>query len=89
MFGQIAHFLDFFRGDSLNLRNRISRVLPHWSPEAPMYSFVLGMHAFGLEECNQYPAAEAAGRRALELAPEDAWGRARHDPCLRDAGPRR
>jgi tetratricopeptide (TPR) repeat protein len=70
---QAAHLTDFIRGDSLNLRNRISRVLPHWSASVPGYSFVLGMHAFGLEECNQYPEAEAAGRRALEMAPEDCW----------------
>jgi tetratricopeptide (TPR) repeat protein len=70
---QVAHIVDFVRGDSLNLRNRISRVLPHWSPSAPGYSFVLGMHAFGLEECNQYPEAEATGLRALEMAPEDCW----------------
>jgi tetratricopeptide (TPR) repeat protein len=70
---QAAHIVDFVRGDSLNLRNRISRVLPHWSPSVPGYSFVLGMHAFGLEECNQYPEAEATGLRALEMAPEDCW----------------
>ncbi len=65
--------MDFFRGDSLNLRNRISRVLPHWSPSVPGYSYVLGMHAFGLEECNQYPEAEETARRALALQPRDAW----------------
>ncbi len=70
---QVAHGMDFFRGDSLNLRNRISRVLPHWSSGLPMHSFVLGMHAFGLEECNQYSEAESAGRKALELAPENIW----------------
>jgi tetratricopeptide (TPR) repeat protein len=70
---QAAHLMDFFRGDSLNLRNRISRVLPHWDDSVPGYAFVLGMHAFGYEECNQYPEAEAAGRRALALAPEDCW----------------
>ncbi|HXH82499.1 MAG TPA: tetratricopeptide repeat protein [Candidatus Tectomicrobia bacterium] len=70
---QSAHLMDFFRGDSLNLRNRISRVLPHWSPAVPGYSYILGMHAFGLEECNQYPEAEEAGRRALALQPRDAW----------------
>ena len=31
------------------------------------------MHAFGLEECNQYADAESAGRRALELEPRDGW----------------
>jgi tetratricopeptide (TPR) repeat protein len=70
---QVAHVIDFFRGDALNLRNRISRVLPHWSSGTPGYSFVVGMHAFGLEECNQYPEAESAGLRALALAREDAW----------------
>lgn len=70
---QTAHLLDFYRGDALNLRNRISRVLPHWSASVPHYSYILGMHAFGLEECNQYPQAEATGRKALELQPKDGW----------------
>jgi tetratricopeptide (TPR) repeat protein len=70
---QTAHLMDFFQGDALNLRNRISRVLPHWSEQTPGYSYILGMHAFGLEECNQYPEAERAGRRALELQPRDGW----------------
>ena len=70
---QSAHLMDFFRGDSLNLRNRVSRVLPHWTKDVPGYSYVLGMHAFGLEECNQYPEAEETGRRALELERKDGW----------------
>jgi tetratricopeptide (TPR) repeat protein len=70
---QSAHLMDFYRGDALNLRNRISRVLPHWSPGVPGYSYILGMHAFGLEECNQYAEAEETGRRALALQPKDAW----------------
>jgi tetratricopeptide (TPR) repeat protein len=70
---QAGHLMDFFRGDSLNLRNRVSRVLPHWTKDVPGYSYILGMHAFGLEECNQYPEAEETGRRALELQPKDGW----------------
>ena len=70
---QTAHLMDFFQGDALNLRNRISRVLPHWDEKVPSYSYILGMHAFGLEECNQYPEAERAARRALELQPRDGW----------------
>jgi tetratricopeptide (TPR) repeat protein len=70
---QVAHIFDFARGDSLNLRNRISRVLPQWSPRIPGYSYVLGFHAFGLEECNQYDAALDAANRALEIEPTDAW----------------
>jgi tetratricopeptide (TPR) repeat protein len=70
---QSAHLMDFFRGDALNLRNRVTRVLPHWDSALPGYSYVLGMHAFGLEEMNQYPQAEVEARRALEIEPHDGW----------------
>ena len=71
---QTAHLFDFFRGDALNLRNRITRVLPHWTDGVPGYSYVLGMHAFGLEECHAYAEAEetalAVGVSALTNAPQ-------------------
>ncbi|MGI9301600.1 MAG: tetratricopeptide repeat protein [Gammaproteobacteria bacterium] len=70
---QAAHLTDFYRGDAINLRDRIARVLPHWSEGTPGYSYVLGMYAFGLEECNLYGRAEEAGRRALEIEPKDGW----------------
>ena len=70
---QTAHLMDFFRGDALNLRNRVARVLPHWSAQLPGYSYVLGMFAFGLEECNQYREAETTARRALDLEARDGW----------------
>ena len=70
---QVAHLMDFYRGDALNLRNRVSRVLPHWDESTRGYSYVLGMHAFGLEEMNQYPQAEATALRALSLQPKDGW----------------
>jgi tetratricopeptide (TPR) repeat protein len=70
---QTGHLMDFYRGDALNLRNRVSRVLPYWDAAVPGYSYVVGMHAFGLEEMNQYPEAEAAAREALALQPKDGW----------------
>lgn len=70
---QTGHLFDFYRGDTLNLRNRVARVLPRWSDTVPGASFVHGMHAFGLEECNQYAEAEDAARRALAMEPRDAW----------------
>lgn len=70
---QTAHLFDFYRGDALNLRNRVTRVLPQWSSDLPGYSYVLGMQAFGLEECNQYAEAEAMAQRALELERRDGW----------------
>lgn len=70
---QLAHLFDFVRGDALNLRNRVTRVLPAWSRDVPGYAYVLGMHAFGLEECNQYDEALEAATLALAIAPDDAW----------------
>ena len=70
---QCAHLTDFLTGDALNLRDRIGRVIGRWDESVPGYSFILGMQAFGFEECNQYERAEAAGRAALEIEPRDPW----------------
>ncbi len=68
-----AHMTDFYLGDSTQMRDRIARVLPAWSEDVPLYGYVLGMHAFGLEECADYDQAEKNGRRAVELNPKDTY----------------
>jgi tetratricopeptide (TPR) repeat protein len=70
---QLAHLGDFFLGQSQMLRDRVARVLPYWRDSAPGYGYVLGMHAFGLEECGDYARAEQAGRHALEVNARDPW----------------
>lgn len=70
---QVGHLVDFYTGDSRMLRDRIARSFPQWSKDLPGYHAILGMHAFGLEETGLYARAEAAGRRAVELEPRDAW----------------
>jgi hypothetical protein len=70
---QAGHQVDFFRGDSRMLRDRIARALPAWSPSVPGYHALLGMHAFGLEETGDYARAEAQGRAAVELQRRDTW----------------
>lgn len=70
---QAAHLTDFYVGDSKSLQDRVARVLPHWSEADDEYSYILGMYAFGLEECNHYAKAETTGRRALEIQPRDGW----------------
>ena len=70
---QVGHLADFFHGDRDNLRGRVARALPAWRREDPGYGYVLGMHAFGLEECGSYGQAEETGRRALDNEPEDCW----------------
>ena len=70
---QVGHLADFFHSDRDNLRGRVARALPAWSREDEGYGFLLGMQAFGLEECAAYGEAEETGRRAIELEPEDCW----------------
>lgn len=70
---QAGHAIDFFTGDSRMLRDRIARALPHWTDHMTGYHALLGMHAFGLEETGDYAAAEASGRRGVELQPRDGW----------------
>lgn len=70
---QVGHIGDFLLGRSAMLRDRVAGILPAWNSQMPDYGYVLGMHAFGLEETNLYAQAEAQGRRALDLNPRDPW----------------
>ena len=70
---QAGHMIDFYHANARSLRDRITRILPHWTPDIPGYSFLLGMHAFGLEETGDYGHAEETGRRALDMNPADSW----------------
>jgi hypothetical protein len=68
-----GHQIDFFRGDSRMLRDRIARALPAWRASVPGYAALLGMHAFGLEETGDYAGAEKQGRAAVELERRNTW----------------
>ena len=68
---QAGHQVDFFRGDSRMLRDRIARALPAWDAGIAGWHAVLGMHAFGLEETGDYAQAAAQGRHAVEIEPRD------------------
>jgi hypothetical protein len=70
---QVAHIGDFFLGQSSMLRDRVAQVLPHWRATVPGYGYVLGMHAFGLEETGLYDRAEDTGRKALDANRRDPW----------------
>lgn len=70
---QFAQLGDFFLGQSQMLRDRVARVLPHWRRGMPGHGYLLGMHAFGLEECGDYAKAEAGGREAVEIDARDGW----------------
>jgi tetratricopeptide (TPR) repeat protein len=70
---QMGHLLDFYRGDSRNLRDRVARVLPEWRGNMPGYHALLAMQSFGFEETADYARAEDFGRRAIALNPRDGW----------------
>jgi len=70
---QWALLFDFYRGDATALRERAAAVLPAWSESDPLHPYVLGHHAFGLEESGRYDEAEAVGRRALAGAARVPW----------------
>ena len=68
-----AHLFDFYRGDAPQLRERPRRALPAWSHDDPLRPYVLGMHAFGLEECHAHAEAEAVGREAVSGPAKVPW----------------
>jgi len=70
---QISHIGCFYLGQSRWLRDRMAQVLPSWNESDPGYGYLLGMHAFGLEEMNEFARAEASGRKAVEIFQGDAW----------------
>ena len=70
---RLQHFNNFYMGERSDLRDDVAAVLPHWQEDTPGYGFLLGMRAFGLEECGDYAAAEVAGRAAVERNPDDLW----------------
>lgn len=70
---KFAHDTYFYQGKSMQIRDSIARVMPHWKMQNPLYSYLYGMYAFGLEETNLYSKAEAMAKTGLELNAKDGW----------------
>ncbi|MFQ6017093.1 MAG: tetratricopeptide repeat protein [Kiloniellaceae bacterium] len=70
---RLQHFNYFWMGRAAALRGGPAGVLDAWDETVPGFGYVLGMLAFGLEECGDYAEAEAKGRQAVEINPEDLW----------------
>lgn len=70
---RIAHYLHFYAGAARDMRASVARSLSHWDAGMPFYGYVLGMHAFGLEESGDYDVAERVGREAVERNAGDVW----------------
>jgi tetratricopeptide (TPR) repeat protein len=70
---RLHHFNCFWTGRQHSLRGGAAAVLDMWSRDIPGYGNVLGMLAFGYEECGQYREAERLGREAVQHNPNDLW----------------
>lgn len=69
---QNAHVGCFFTGSQFELRDiPLAALRAHRDGEGR--HALLGMAAFGLEECGDYAQAEDLGKEAIALEPEDAW----------------
>lgn len=70
---RIAHYLHFYSGIPARMRDSTARVLAAWPTDHYHFGYLLGMHAFGLEESGDYEAALAFGQRAVVRNPADIW----------------
>ncbi|MEW2913493.1 tetratricopeptide repeat protein [Leisingera sp. JC11] len=71
---KLSHGIRFIMGDPAGMRASIERVLPSYDPDHAGRGYLLGCHSFSLEETGEYERAANAGRQALWMAPDDAWG---------------
>lgn len=69
---KIAQYHAFNLGDHRKMRELSLHVLAHASKHHPDYHYVLGMHAFALEQCGELAEAEKLGRQAAAMG-KDPW----------------
>jgi hypothetical protein len=70
---QWAHLFDFYRGDAALLKARPAATLSTLPADDPLRPYLLGMHAFGLEESGEHAMAEAVGREATATPAKVPW----------------
>jgi tetratricopeptide (TPR) repeat protein len=70
---KLVQGIHFMMGRPQDMRSSIEAVIGKWD-DHPAKGYLLGCHAFTLEEAGEYERAELMGRKGIELAPDDAWG---------------
>jgi len=70
---QFAHTGCFFLGMQTELRDGPLQALRAFDRGHDGYGVLLGMAAFGLEECGDFFRAETFGREAVAIDPRDGW----------------
>jgi tetratricopeptide (TPR) repeat protein len=70
---KLVQGIHFMMGRPQDMRASVEGIMAKWA-DHPAKGYLLGCHAFTLEETGEYERAEHVGRRGVELAPDDAWG---------------
>ena len=70
---KMAQAIRFLYGDIAGMRRSAEAAIGAFADDHPHAGYAHGCHAFACEEAGELTLAEAAGVRALELAPDDAW----------------
>ena len=70
---KMVQAIHFVMGRPQAMRASVEGIIGAWD-DHPALGYLLGCHAFGLEETGEYSAAERVGRQGVDLAPNDAWG---------------
>ena len=70
---KLVQAIHFMMGRPQEMRQSVEAILPDWQ-DHPAKGYLLGCHAFTLEETGEFSQAEEQGQHGVELAPDDAWG---------------
>ena len=71
---KLSHAIRFVLGDGKGMRKSVEAVMGAYGPDHPGRGYLMGCHAFTLEETGEYQKAQSVGRMGLEVSPDDAWG---------------
>lgn len=71
---KLSHAIRFVVGDGVGMRKSVEAVMDAYGPDHAGRGYLMGCHAFTLEETGEYARAETVGRMGLTVSPDDAWG---------------
>lgn len=72
---KLAHAVRFMLGDAQSMRRAAETAAGAWTSSVPDCGFIRGCHAFALEETGEMAEAMRLAFNAMELEPDDVWGR--------------
>ncbi|NNK77389.1 MAG: tetratricopeptide repeat protein [Litoreibacter sp.] len=71
---KLSHAIRFVLGDGAGMLRSVEAVMPAYAPDHAGLGYLMGCHAFALEENGDFAHARFVGRQGLALRPDDAWG---------------